>query len=160
VDDPANPTYITDTDFDAPDTLTGFDPPEGNAHEAEYSHDNQFFLGADEDFAPFRLISQITEAPFEGVAFDPALSDAEPITPGTTLSGDSVYVGDACAPVAAPPAGVTVAVAERGTCDFQAKSAAIQAAGYAVGVIMNNSWGADGGRCETLINMLVDATAI
>jgi len=160
VDDPANPTFITDTDFDDPDTLTGFDPPEGNAHEAEYSHDNQFFLGADEDFAPFRLISRITEAPFEGVSFNPALSDAEPIAPGATLSGDSVFVGDACTAVAPPPAGVTVAVAERGTCDFQAKAAAIEAAGYEIGVIMNNSWGADGGRCETLINMLVDANEI
>ena len=54
VDDPVNPTYITDTDFDEPDPLTGLDPPEGNAHQAEYSHDNQFFLAADEDFGPFR----------------------------------------------------------------------------------------------------------
>ena len=160
VDDPANPTFITDTDFDDPDRLTGFDPPEGNAHQAEFSHDNQFFLGSDEDFAPFRLISRITEAPFAGTPFSPALSDAEPITPGTTVSGDSVFVGDACTTVAAPPAGVTVAVAERGTCDFQTKSDAIEAAGYEVGVIMNNSWGPDGGRCETLINMLVDAETV
>ena len=52
--DPANPTYITDTDFDEPDPLTGLDPPEGNAHQGEFSHDNQFLLAADEDFAPFR----------------------------------------------------------------------------------------------------------
>ena len=55
VDDPANPTYITDTDFDDPDPLTGFDPPEGNAHQAEYSHDNEFFLAGDEDFSPDRV---------------------------------------------------------------------------------------------------------
>jgi hypothetical protein len=160
VNDPANPTYITDTDFDAPDRLTEFDPPEGNAHQAEYSHDNQFFLGADEDFAPFRLTSRITEAPFEGTSFSSALSDAEPIAPGGVLSGDTVFVGDACAAVAPPPAGVTVAVAERGTCDFQTKADAIEAAGYEMGVIMNNSWGEGGGRCESLVNMLIDPATV
>ena len=63
VTDPANPIYITDTNFDEPDPLTGFDPPEGNAHQAEYSHDNQFFLAADEDFAPDR----VTSVEIEGV---------------------------------------------------------------------------------------------
>ncbi len=55
VTDPANPTYITDTNFDEPDPLTGFDPPEGNAHQGEFSHDNEFLLAADEDFAPDRV---------------------------------------------------------------------------------------------------------
>ena len=54
VTDPANPTYITDTKFDEPIRCTGFDPPEGNAHQGEFSHDNQFLLAADEDFAPDR----------------------------------------------------------------------------------------------------------
>ena len=64
-----HPTYITDTDFDDPDPLTGLDPPEGNAHQAEYSHDNQFFLAGDEEFAPYRLVSRITEAPYAGLSF-------------------------------------------------------------------------------------------
>ena len=34
---PLNPTHITDTNFDDPDPLTGFDPPEGNAHQGEFS---------------------------------------------------------------------------------------------------------------------------
>ena len=66
VDDPSDPTFITDTDFDDPDPLTGFDPPEGNAHQREFTHDGEFFLAGDEDFAPFRLISRITEAPYAG----------------------------------------------------------------------------------------------
>jgi len=160
VDDPRHATYIGDTDFDDPDPLTGLEPPEGNAHEAEYSHDNQFFLAADEDFAPFRLISRITEAPSEGLNFSSALSDAEPIELGTTISGDTVFVGEACAAVAPPPAGVTIAVAERGTCNFQVKADMIEAAGYEMGVIFNNNVGGDAARCEVLINMLIDPDTI
>jgi hypothetical protein len=163
VNDPANPTYITDTNFDDPDLLTGFDPPEGNAHYAEYSYDNQFVLGADEDFAPFRLVSRITQAPYANLSFAAALSEAEPISSGTLISGDTVFVGSACTgTVAPPPPGVTVAVAERGVCagGFQEKADAIEAAGYEMGVIMNNSFGAGGGRCETLINMLIDPATV
>ncbi len=158
VDDPAHPTYITDTNFDDPDPLTGIDPPEGNAHQAEYSGDNQFFLAADEDFAPFRAVSTITEAPFAGVAFESLVADAEPIPGGTSVTGDTVYVGQACtlASVPPPPPGVTIAVAERGVCTFQEKADAIEAAGYEMGVIFNNEVGGDGGRCEGLINMLLD----
>ena len=54
VDDPFNPEYLGDTTFDDPDPLTGFDPPEGNAHQAEFSHDNRWILAADEDFNPYR----------------------------------------------------------------------------------------------------------
>jgi hypothetical protein len=161
VDNPANPTFITDTDFDDADRLTGFDPPEGNAHEAEYSHDNQFILAADEDFAPFRLSSTITQAPHAGVSFDTAVSGAEPIPGGATLTGDTVFVGAGCpGTVPAPPAGVTIAVAERGVCPFQEKAEAIEAAGYEMGVIMNNSFGEGGGRCESLINMLIDPARV
>ena len=159
VNDPANPTYITDTNFDDPDPLTGADPPEGNAHQAEYTHDNAFFLGADEDFAPYRLNSTITQAPFAGVAFSVALSAAEPIV-GTTVTGDTVFVGQACGAVAAPPAGVTIAVAERGVCDFQVKADFIEAAGYEMGVILNNDFGGGGGRCESLVNMLIDPATV
>ena len=163
VDDPANPTYITDTNFDDPDPLTGFDPPEGNAHQAEYSHNNEFILAGDEDFSAFRATNTITEAPFDGVKFAAAVSAAEPIPDGTTIAGDTVFVGSACTgTVAPPPAGVTIAVAERGVCagGFQEKIDAIEAAGYELAVIFNNSFGAGGGRCESLVNMLVDGPSV
>ena len=55
VNDPTTPTFIGDSDFGTTDPLRpGRGPPEGNGHEAEFSHDNQFVLAADEDFAPFR----------------------------------------------------------------------------------------------------------
>lgn len=161
VDDPSDPTYITDTNFDDPDPLTGFDPPEGNAHEAEFTHENDLFMGADEDFAPFRLISKITQAPYAGYDMASALSAAEPIASGTLIDGDTVFVGLACVgTVPPPPPGVTIAVAERGICSFQEKADAIEDAGYDLGVIFNNSFGAGGGRCETLINMLIDPATV
>jgi hypothetical protein len=164
VDDPSNPTYITDTNFDDPDPLTGIDPPEGNAHEAEYSHDGDVFLGADEDFAAFRLISRITQAPYAGLDLASVLSAAEPIASGDTIAGDTVFVGSACTGTvaAATPGGPTIAVAERGVCPggFQEKADAIEDAGYEVGIIMNNSFGVGGGRCESLINMLIDPDTV
>ena len=162
VDDPANATFIVDTDFDDPDPLTGFDPPEGNAHQAEFSHDGEFFLAGDEDFAPFRTISRITEAPYAGLDVASALSAAEPIAAGTLIAGDTVFVGEACtlAGLPAKPPGVTIAVAERGTCSFQEKADAIEDGGYDLGIIFNGSFGAGGGRCESLINMLIDPATV
>ena len=55
VENPAKAKYIGDTDFAVEDPLVpGISPPEGNAHEAEFSHDSTYFLGADEDFNPYR----------------------------------------------------------------------------------------------------------
>ena len=125
VDDPANPTFIADTDYDDPDPLTGFDPPEGNANQAEFSFDNEFFLAADEDFAPHRLVSRIDEAPYANEAFASALSVAEPFQPGQLLTEDTIVVGSACTGTvaAATPTGPRIAVAERGVCPggFQKK---------------------------------------
>jgi hypothetical protein len=164
VSDPSNPTLITDTRFAGEDPLfpgSGL-TPEGNAHQGEFSFDNQFLLAADEDFTTFRLTSTITEAPFEGVEFTPAVSDAEPIPGGSVISGDTEFVGDACDTLPAPTAGVTIALAERGgtlpggeACGFQNKIDNIEAAGYELAIIFNNTAG-EPPRCESLINMLVD----
>ena len=68
VTDPANATYMSDTDFTTSDPLTGFDPPEGNAHQAEYTNDNRYIVTAEEDFAADRL----TEITVAGVGTFPA----------------------------------------------------------------------------------------
>jgi hypothetical protein len=59
VTDPANPVVLGDTDYAAidPELLeqTGISlTPEGNAHQAEFTADNRFFIGTDEDFGPYR----------------------------------------------------------------------------------------------------------
>ena len=161
VTNPKLATYITDSDYDLPDPLTGFDPPEGNAHQAEYSSSGEFFLAGDEDFSQYRLIARITDAPYENEPFDGALSGAHPIAPGQLFSDETVFVGDACtAPLLAPPAGVTIAVAERGTCAFQVKAENIEAAGYDMGVVFNNNGVGDGARCDELINMAIDGDGV
>ena len=60
VEDPADATYIGDTRFDDTDPLTGLSPPEGNAHQAEFSHDSKFILAADEDFDAYRFLGRST----------------------------------------------------------------------------------------------------
>jgi hypothetical protein len=59
VTDPAAATLLGDTDYNNPDPqleeATGIDfPPEGNAHYAEFTADNAFFIGTDENLDPDR----------------------------------------------------------------------------------------------------------
>lgn len=124
VDDPANPVFIDDTDFEQ------FDPvrlevageqitPEGNAHQAEFTNDREFFIATDEDFDPYRVIAQI-----EGAGEFTAVqgSDVPQISPEQSLAGGTRYVGLACTAASVPaPGGATVAVIERGTCAFTDK---------------------------------------
>ena len=67
---PPNATLIDDTDFIGDDPLTGFDPPEGNAHQAEFSYDNKYIVTAEEDFAAHRLIEVdvVGKATFDAAA--------------------------------------------------------------------------------------------
>ncbi|MBD0282350.1 MAG: cadherin-like domain-containing protein [Thermoleophilaceae bacterium] len=107
VSDPANPVYIGDTTYDGQDPLTGLTPPEGNAHQVEFSADNAFLLAADEDFAPYRAGEfRITTGAFAGVYPSAVVPDgASPAAlPDLTLNGPTVYGGygcDASAPI--PP---------------------------------------------------------
>jgi hypothetical protein len=99
VDDPFNPEYLADSSFDGPDPLTGLEPPEGNAHQAEFSFDNRFILAADEDFNPYRAGEfSITSGPnagqFESAEVGGGLSVAA--LPDRTLNGPTVYGGYGC----------------------------------------------------------------
>ena len=114
VDDPANPTYVKDSDFPATDPLTGFRPPEGNGHEAEWDRcpeegvrsrfpcgDVRYILGADEDFSAYRLTDlrmttgPNTNQPFEGgeFGFTPPIATKYP---DGTLRGVAVWGGSGC----------------------------------------------------------------
>ncbi len=99
VTDPAKPKYITDTSFDFPDPLTGIAVPEGNAHQAEFSADNRFFLAADEDIAPYRPGAfSITTGPASGELDIREVFGAAgvPALPDRKLSGPTVYGGYGC----------------------------------------------------------------
>ena len=111
VTDPANPTYITDTSFDEPDSLTGFDPPEGNAHQGEFSHNSEFLLAADEDFAPDRFDGvEITTGPNAGEFPGSAISGSAPASTlaDGVLNGPTYYGGYGCPDSAPVPDRATV----------------------------------------------------
>ena len=158
VDDPANPVFLDDTDFASADPermARGHEiTPEGNAHQAEFSHDNAFFLATDEDFDPYRLVAENAD---DGTSFSALQgSDVPQVAGDRTLAGRTVFVGRACNGDAAVPAAsgdATIAVVERGLCTFTEKVANVEAAGGWAGVLVMNAEGAD--RCTALVNMAV-----
>ena len=113
VTDPANPVFIGDTDFASidPELLeqTGIAlTPEGNGHQAEFTVDNRFFIGTDEDFGPYRAGTfEITTGPNVG-EYDSVIvpgGAAPAILPDLTLNGPVVYGGYGCpdsAPIPSP----------------------------------------------------------
>jgi hypothetical protein len=111
VTDPANAVFIGDTEFTNPDpelleSLGVALTPEGNGHQVEYTLDNEFFVGTDEDFAPYRADDfTITSGPHAGVypsVIVPGAA-APAILPDLTLDGPVVYGGYGCPDSAAIP---------------------------------------------------------
>lgn len=159
VTDPANLTYVADTDFALEDPLArerglrGL-TPEGNAHQAEFTTDNKFIIGADEDFSPYALSGSNGTTEFELTTG----SDTPAVQPGTSLTGQTVYVGLACNGSPTVPAGdgTQIALVERGVCTFTEKIANVEAAGGYIGAIVFNRQGSDG--CSDLLTMLVKGT--
>ncbi|MBA2359714.1 MAG: hypothetical protein H0V79_02050 [Actinobacteria bacterium] len=96
ITNPAKPTYVGDTDFGPSDPLVpGIRPPEGNAHQAEFSFDNAYFLAADEDFNPYRADTfSVGEA--ERPAAEVGGGSSVASLPDQTLSGPVVYGGYGC----------------------------------------------------------------
>jgi hypothetical protein len=144
VTDPANPVFLGDSEFNNPDPelleQTGVAlTPEGNAHQAEFTADNRFVIGTDEDFAPYRLAVSTDD----GGEFRASIGTNTTVEEATGIEGTTVFVGRACpGDPAVPPApdlpGDEIAVVERGVCLFTEKVAAVLAAGgYEAVVIMN-----------------------
>ncbi len=98
ISDPLNPVHIGDTSFAGPDPLTKLEPQEGNAHYAEFSHDNKYILAADEDFAPYRpgTFSIGGENAGEYPATAPSGSLGAAVLPDLTINGPVVYGGFGC----------------------------------------------------------------
>jgi hypothetical protein len=154
VNNPASPTFINDTTYAATDPQVPGVPPEGNAHQAEWSHNNKFILATDEDFSPSR-ISSFTSSAFAGSrpASDGTFTPQVSTLPDSQFSNEVVHVGRGCPtgtpglpggdPYLADPEG-KIALIERGTCRFDNKVAWAQMNG-AVGVIVyNTAAGGDG----------------
>jgi hypothetical protein len=163
VTDPANPEYLDDTDYAAIDPLlleeTGIAlPPEGNAHQAEFTIDNQFIIGTDEDFSPFKLFLTVGDGAAEPVSAGTATPVDEDvyIGPGETLTAPTTFLGIACGTVAPATTDPAIAVVERGTCLFQDKINNVTAAGYDAIIIFNSTTGDP--PCDATLGMLAETT--
>lgn len=158
VDDPTEPVYLGDSDFGDTDSLLADGlpvPPEGNAHQAEFTLDDEFVIAADEDFSPFALTAQnLTDN--KPLSASPG-SDTTPLEVGETITGETVFAGLACDgdPVPAAPESVdpVIAVVERGVCAFTDKVTNVVAAGGYDAILIFNRTGADG--CESSLGMTV-----
>jgi len=156
VTNPKAVTYLGDTDMaalDAEAAASGFRvPPEGNAHQSEFTADNGYLIGSDEDFTPFA-----TEARNTTDATDLIVSQGSDTTPlvSGTISGQSKFVGRACDGDASVPAGDgrQIAVVERGVCTFTEKVANVEAAGGYAAILIFNREGSDG--CNETLGMSV-----
>jgi hypothetical protein len=160
VTDPRNATYVGDTDFANPDPEAAESgltvPPEGNAHQSEFTLDNRFVIAADEDFGPFGIGARNVDDNTTLLAFQG--SNTRPLADGQTITGQSVFVGGACDTDPAVPAGdpnaTDIAVVERGVCDFTVKVAnVIEAGGYDAVLIFNRT-GTD--ACDQILGMSVE----
>ena len=174
VNNPASPTYISDTEYAAIDPELA-DPananvpadsrdiaPEGNGHQNEFTADNEMFIGTDEDFSPFRPVFTI-DGVGEFHAGEFGWTVPVDTLPGKTFEGTTVYLGYGC-PESGPlphadttgiPDGQQIAVLQRGpvqdpdanyeACFFSQKVEAAQNAGYDGVIIGNHHVGAQGG---------------
>ena len=164
VNDPANPVFIGDSDFAAvdPELLAALGVslvPEGNAHQAEFTSDNRFVIGTDEDFAAYRLRVSTDD----GGSYDAKPGTQTTIEQATAITGTTVFVGTACPgeTVPAPPAADGyIAVVERGTCLFEEKVQAVLAAGGYDAVIIMNREGADACNAVTIPSLDADLPVI
>jgi hypothetical protein len=111
VTNPANPTFIGDSDYNNPDpellAQTGKRMlPEGNGHQAEFTIDNKYVIATDEDFAPYAVGSFKISAGFPNAGEYPSVGvgGAAPVTilPDKSLNGPTAYVGYACPGTSAP----------------------------------------------------------
>ncbi|MEV6110515.1 hypothetical protein AB0M28_38315 [Streptomyces sp. NPDC051940] len=149
VTDPLDIRYVGDTDYAASDpeaAAHGRDvAPEGNAHEAEFTRDDRYVIGTEEDF---RAYSPSGRNETDGSALHVSQGASFPeLEPGQTLAGGTVFVGDGCGGAAVPPGdpeAVDIAVVERGACAAYEAEYAVEGAGGHDGVLFVSGTGAGG----------------
>ncbi len=158
VTDPANPVFVDDSNYPDPEPLLGFSPPEGNAHQGEWSNDNKYILGTDEDFSPSRLRFEVTSGPNAGFFGGGQFGWTVPISESNPFTGSTVWGGTGCiadvsgngtSDRAETPAksgtNADVVVFTRGNCNFSEKVETGQLAGYDKVIIMQSHGGTRNG---------------
>ncbi|MQA99882.1 MAG: hypothetical protein GEU78_06255 [Actinobacteria bacterium] len=164
IDDPANPVFVTDSDFSQPDPLTGLEIPEGNSHQSYWSSNGKFVLSSDEDFSPTRTLFEITSGPHAGPYGGGEFGWTVPISEQygeAGLSGSTVWGGSGCDSdqngngidddeevPAASATGADIVVFGRGVCFFSTKVEAGENAGYDAVIIGNSHGGSRNGLLQ------------
>ena len=99
IDNPANPVFVTDSDYRFPDPLMPqFEIPEGNSHQSYWDADNEFIISTDEDFSPYRTVFEMTTGPNAGpygageFGFTPTIDSQ----PDGSIGGPTVWGGRGC----------------------------------------------------------------
>jgi hypothetical protein len=164
IDNPANPVFVTDSDYRFPDPLMPeFNIPEGNSHQSYWDTDAEFIISTDEDFSPFRTLFEMTTGPNAGeygageFGFTPSIDSR----PDGMIAGPTVFGGRGClaagpnagpdavagepspppaSAIPAAPGEEKTVVFSRGGCFFSTKIAAGQDLGYDA-VIVGQSHG-------------------
>ena len=172
VTNPASPVFLGDTNFKNVDPVllkaAGISlPPEGNAHQAEFTADNRFFIGTDEDFSPYRAVFRILSGANAGQYPAGEFGWTVPIVslPGKSVTGPTIYGGYGCpddratippaASLPVAPGEKRIIVFQRGpvqdpghnhdACVFSEKVESAQLAGYDAVIITNHHTGAQAG---------------
>jgi len=149
--------YLGDTDMaeiDPEAAESGLTvPPEGNAHQSEFTADDRHLIGSDEDFGPYAIRARNETDATDLTASQG--SDTPLLAEGQRISGQARFGGRACPGDPAVPAGngAQIAVVERGICAFTEKVAAVEAAGGYKAILVFNRQGTD--ACNETLGMSV-----
>lgn len=159
VNDPANPILISDFDYPEPDPVSGQPDAEGNGHSGEFTADNRFFIGNDEDFSPFRSSCSINETTIGCAEFGWTVPLAEQFPAG--FVGSTVFGGSGCEEdtdtdgvsdrqevldnATQAQTGASAIAFSRGVCFFSKKVETGELAGYNMVIIINSHAGSQGG---------------
>jgi hypothetical protein len=173
VTNPADPRPILDTDYANIDPelfeQTGIAlTPEGNAHQAEFTADNRFFIGTDEDFSPYRARivtddGSVYDAGEFGwtvpISLNPDIGDelnGPTVFGGYGCPGDRSSIPDASTLGSLAEGEEAILVLQRGpvgdpsqsgdACFFSEKVETAQLLGYDAVIIANHHSGALGGE--------------
>ncbi len=156
---PGTPVFVNDSNYPDPESLLGFSPPEGNAHQGEWSQNGRFIVGSDEDFSPTRTSCSIDTGPSAGGTGCGEFGWTVPLATNFPegLTGTVVFGGSGCVEdvngngvsdrqevldnFTQAQTGADIIVFGRGTCFFSIKVETGELAGYDAVVVGNSHSG-------------------
>jgi len=149
IDDPANPQFVTDSDFSNPDPeQPAFEVPEGQSHQSYFDQDGEYVISTDEDFSPTRTLCRFDsstgpETDCGEFGWTPQLAGLYP----DGFTGPTRFGGTGCDAGTVPPAtgDGQALVVSRGGCFFSIKTENAQNAGYDLAVVGQSHAGSRNG---------------